>query len=277
MTDGINFGVRGHDVAADDLPALAQKLKDYGIQSVQLVLKKSCKGFEEGMFSPAFAQKIGKTFAQNDVDIAVLGCYINPSCTNEASLKAQMDYFVESLKYARHMSAGVVGLETGFVGDSCVPADNHTEEAYQHLFANMRTLCTAAEKLGVMIAVEGVSMFVINTPERLHRLITELDSPNMVAIFDPLNLLTVENYTRQDELFDTMFSLLGDKIAVVHLKDFKVVDNRLRQCPIGEGLMNIPRLLSLIKQHKPHLPVILEEVKEDDLMRTVNYLNGLPL
>ena len=275
MINEMNFGVRGHDIAADGLSELSKKLKDYGIKSVQLVLKKSCKGFKEGMFSPSFANKIGKTFEENGVNVAVLGCYINPSCTNEEALKAEMNYFVESLKYARYMNAGVVGLETGFVGESCNKERNNTEEAYQHLFSNMSVLRDAAEKLGVTIAVEAVSFFVINSPERMHRLITELNSPNMAVIFDPLNLITLENYNGQEALFNKMFELLGEKIAVIHLKDFKVVGDHLEQCPIGEGLMNIPLLLSIIKERKPNIPIILEEVKEKDLLRSVEYLNSL--
>ena len=45
INDSLNIGLRGHDVNAEDLPELSQKLKEYGISNVQLVLKKSCKGF----------------------------------------------------------------------------------------------------------------------------------------------------------------------------------------------------------------------------------------
>ena len=271
----MNWGVRGHDIKAEDLPELSKKLHEYGISSVQLVLKKSCKDFSEGMFSPSFAKKIGKTFDENDVEIAVLGCYINPSNTNEEALKKELNYFVESLKYAKFMNAGVVGLETGFVGDTCIAENNRTEEAYQHLFKNMSFLRDNAEKLGVVIAVEAVSFFVINSPERMHRLISELDSPNMAVIFDLLNLMTMENYNNQEEIITKAFELLSEKIAVIHLKDFKVQDGVIKQCPLGEGLVNIPFLLSTVKKYKPHIPVILEEVREEDLPRSMEYLNNL--
>ena len=275
MINNLNLGVRGHDIMADDLPELAEKLNEYGIDSVQLVLKKSYKNFREGMFTPSLAKNIGKIFAEREVDISVLGCYINPSNTNKEILEQEMTYFIESLKYARYMNAGVVGLETGFVGDECIPENNHTEKAYQYLLSNMKVLRDAAEKLGVMIAVEAVSGFVINSPEKMHRLISDLDSPNMAVIFDILNLFTVDNYRHQDEIIQKMFELLSDKIEVIHLKDFKVEDNQLKQCPIGEGLMNIPLILSLIKEYKPRIPVILEEVREEDLLSFSKMLNHL--
>ena len=273
IADKINIGMRGHDISADGTEDLAKKLHNYGIDSVQLVLKKSINGFKEGMFNPSFAKNIGKTFRENGVDIAVLGCYINPSCTNEEALKNDMSYFVESLKYARYMNAGVVGLETGFVGDECNPQKNQTEEAYQHLLSNMCVLRDAAEKLGVTIAVEAVSIFVINSPERMLRLVNDLNSPNIAVIFDLLNLLTIDNYKDQEKIIDEAFRLLGDKIAVIHLKDFVVEGNSLKQCAIGEGLLNIPKIISVIKERKPHIPVILEETKENTLLTACEVLN----
>ena len=139
----------------------------------------------------------------------------------------------------------------------------------------MKVLCSAAEKLGVTIAVEGVSSFVINSPERMHRLMTELNSPNMAVIFDPLNLLTISNYDKQDELIKNMFELLGDKIVAIHLKDFGIVDGKLKQCKIGDGIMNIPLLFSLIRKYKPQIPVILEEIDENDLLSTISYLEQI--
>ncbi|MBO4732887.1 MAG: sugar phosphate isomerase/epimerase, partial [Clostridia bacterium] len=209
------------------------------------------------------------------VDIAVLGCYINPSCTDKDSLKAQTDYFIENLKYARYMNAGAVGLETGYVGDACIPENNHTEEAYGHLLTTMKYLRDNAEKLGVTVAVEGVSAFVIDTPEKMLRLVKDLNSPNIAVIFDLLNLLTVENYKEQEKIIDTAFELLGDRIAVIHLKDFILENNSLRQCEIGKGICNIPYLLSVIKDKKLNLPIILEETKEERAFKTVTDLKDV--
>ena len=274
MMNQLKFGVRGHDIQADNLSQLATKCENYGVKSLQLVLRRSCENFKEGIFSPSFAKYIGNLFADKNIDIDVLGCYINPSCTDENNLKSQLEFFVENLKYARYMNAGVVGLETGYVGEYCIPENNHTEEAYQYLLTNMKFLCSQAEKLGVTIAVEGVFDFVIGTPKLMHRLVSDLNSPNIAVIFDVFNLLTISNYKKQDEIMKEMFDLLGDKIAIIHLKDFKVVENKLVQCKIGEGILNIPLLLSLIKENKPRIPIVLEEVKEELLVESMNILIG---
>lgn len=274
IINGLNIGMRGHDISADNIEELAKKFNEYGLNSIQLVLKKSINGFKEGMFSLSFSKQIGKVFEKQNVDIPILGCYINPSSTNPENLKNDTDYFIENLKYAKFMNAGAVGLETGFVGDTCISQNNHTEEAYQHLLKTMKYLTGEAEKLGVMIAVEAVSCFVIHSPETMLRLVNDLNSPNICVIFDLLNLLTMDNYKNQAQIIETAFDILGDKIIAVHLKDFKIEHNRLVQCSIGEGLLNIPFLLSAVKNTKPYLPIILEGTNEEKITESMFLLTS---
>ena len=49
----------------------------------------------------------------------------------------------------------MVGTETG------VPRIGDREESYQYLLINLRELVAEAEKLGVMIGIDGVHVFVI--------------------------------------------------------------------------------------------------------------------
>lgn len=258
------FGVRGHDIVADSVEELVEKCVKTNVKTLQLALKKSVPNLCEGMFTPTYAKKLGEMFSKNGIDISVLGCYINPSNTNTEALKKDLDFFVENLKYAKFMNVGMVGLETGFVGDDIYPEKNHTEEAYQYLLKNMRYLCDAAEKLGVMIGIEGVHLFVINSVERMRRLLDDLNSPNICVIFDPLNLITNDNYKEQDKIIDDAFTLLRNELSVVHLKDFKVEDGKVKYVLPGEGIMNIKKIFEYATKYKPELPIMLEGVVEAD-------------
>lgn len=271
----MNFGLRGHDIQSDSIENLAVKCRELGLTSVQLVLKKTIKDFKEGMFSPSYAMNIGKTFAKNNIEIAVLGCYINPSNTDEIKLKKDMNYFIECLKYARFMNAGMVGLETGFIGSECIPQKNHTDEAYQILLSNMKTLCNAAEKLGVMIGIEGVSSFVINTPEKMRKLIDDLNSPNVCVILDILNYLTIENHHKQEDVILKSFDILKNEIGAIHLKDFIIKNDEIHYIYPTNGNMNIRLILSLAKKYKPGIPIILEEVKGDDVKKVIHDIKAV--
>ncbi len=259
----MNFGTRAHDTQAQNIVELADKLSSAGIHNIQLALKKSIPDFKEGAFSPAYAKSIAKVFNKRDINISVLGCYINPSCTNSVMLQQQLDYFVENLKYAKFMGADMVGLETGFVGDALDVEKNQSEEAYQYLLKNMKYLVDKAQKLGILIGIEGVSCFVINNSKKMRRFLDDLDSPNVCVIFDPVNLLNIDNYHEQNEIIKETFKLLGDRIGTVHLKDFMVKDGILKECIAGEGMLNTDLLLSMIKKEKPEISVIFELVSDE--------------
>ena len=268
----LNFCMRGHDFEADSIDALAEKCRQYGIYGVQLVMPKTIPDFKVGQFTPAYATSMKEKLDSAGSKVPILGCYINPSCTNETELKSQMDRFREQLKYAKFINAFAVGTETGFVGDTCDPDANHTEEAYQHLLGNLRELVAAAEKLGVMIAIEGVKIFVIDTPQKMRRLLDDLNSPNVMCIFDPINFIGVDNYELQDKLIDDAFELYGDVMCAIHLKDFVVEEGVMRRVLPTEGMLHTERILRYVKELKPEMPIVLEEVREPDLVKVMEYV-----
>lgn len=258
-------GTRGHDFDANSIEELAKKCKQFNIHHVQLALKKSISGFKEGSFSEEYARSIGEELKKNDIRVSVLGCYINPSDTNEEQLKKSLDFFVENLHYAKYIGADMVGLETGFVGEILDIGKNRTEEAYQYLLKNMKYLCSEAEKLGVKIGIEGVSCFVIHSPEMMRRLVDDLNSDNVCVIFDPVNYIDITNYKNQSEIFDKYFELLANDTAVMHLKDYRLDGENLTYAYPNTGLLNTAELIKKMNAIKPEIAVILEEVREDKL------------
>ncbi len=259
------FGMRGHDFDVQSVSGLAAKCKEHNIKGVQLALKKTIPTLKAGDFTPAYATEIGDILRKSGVRVSVLGCYINPSQTNEALLKEDMDFFLENLQYAKYMGADMVGLETGFVGETLDITKNQTEEAYQYLLSNMKTLCREAERLGVTIGIEGVHCFVIHSPARMKRLLDDLNSDNTCVIFDPVNYMTPENYQNQETLIEEAFELLHDKIKVLHLKDFVIKDGIVDYEYPTKGLLDTKRVLRKMKQYAPESGIILENVREEML------------
>lgn len=261
----LNFGMRGHDFETNTIEDLIEKCKKHSVSYIQLVLKKSIFDFKEGAFSEDYATKIGNAFKKAGIKIPVLGCYINPSETDKEQLQKNLNYFIENLNYAKFIGADTVGLETGFVGKEIDVEKNNTEEAYQYLLKNMRVLCKKAEELGVKIAIEGVHCFVINTPKKLKRLLNDLNSENVGVIFDPVNYLNYDNYKNQNDIFNEFIELLADKTMVIHLKDFKIQDNKAKYEYPCKGLLNKSLVFEIIKKYNAEIPIILEEVKENKL------------
>ena len=264
----MNLGMRGHDLQAESMEQLSEKCRINNIHSIQLAIPKIVKGFKYGQFSPAYARTLKKELDKNDIAVSVLGCYIDPSTPDKAVLEQELLRFKEQLKYAKFIGADMVGTETG------VPRVGDREESYQYLLNNLRELVADAEKLGVMIGIEGVHAFVINTPEMMRRLMDDLNSPNVCVIFDPINYLTADNYKEEKEIVRKAFDLLGDKLAVFHLKDYKVENGVLSGVKIGTGNFDFEHLFSLAREYKPEISFLLEEVKEDVLAEVVSFIKG---
>jgi sugar phosphate isomerase/epimerase len=63
-----------------------------------------------------------------------------------------------------------------------------------------------------------------------------------------------------------------DNIHCFHIKD---CDGSLNQCLIGQGIIDFPRLLKMIKQYDKDAVLILEGTPAADAARASAYLRGI--
>ena len=56
----------------------------------------------------------------------------------------------------------------------------------------------------------------------MRRMIDDVQSEKLNVILDISNMMTDENIYEQKKWINESFDLLGDRIKVVHLKDFKI-------------------------------------------------------
>lgn len=245
------IGMRAHDLPARTPAELLEQTRELNIKYVQLALRKSFNGIDwtNHTFSTGIAAKIREDLG--DLRISVLGSYIDLSA-DEESFKQHKAVFEQNMLFAKYLNAGVVGTETG------VRLCSNREEDYKNVVRNLKELVCDAEKLGVMLGIEGVAVHPVNTPEMMKKLCDEINSPNMLVIFDPVNYITEENYMQQDEMIVKTFELLSDKLTAVHLKDFDIADGKKTEMRVGEGIFNVKLLFEQIRKHKPYIDVLLE-------------------
>src|SRR5581483_1585940 len=106
--------------------------------------------------------------------------------------------------------------------------ENFKEEPFLEVVEIVRELVSEAEKFGVIVGIEAGVNHPIYSPKVMKRLLDSVGSNNLQVIFDPVNLLTIETYTHQEEIFQEAFDLFGDRIIVVHAKDFVPEDGQLK-------------------------------------------------
>lgn len=251
-------GIRGHDIRAEGLRNISLLAKEHDIDYLQLVLEKSIDGFKTGDFTEEYAVSLKNQLGETK--IAVLGSYINPSNPNDDELLFDINKFKEKIKYAGILTPIAVGTETGIYKEGMTDS----EEAYQKVLKTMKEIVSKAEKYDVNIGIEGVHCFVINSPQKMKRLVDDLDSDNVKVIFDPVNYLNINNYQNQDEMINDIFTLLSDKICVLHAKDFVVENGEFKPVKPTEGMLNYKLIFEKMKEHNLDIPIICEEINEDE-------------
>lgn len=257
----MQLGIRLHDIEKAPLEKRLQIAKAQGFRCGHLALSKVISEYSvaDGALTPGFACYLKNLFAASGIDIAVLGCYLNLANPNEESLRKNQARYLSHIRFASLLGAGVVGTETGAVNEAYQYEErNHSEEALQIFINNLRPVIAYAEKMGVIFAIEPVFKHIVCNPQRARRVLDEIASPNLQIIFDPVNLLDISNYQNRVEIIKEAIAVLGDEIAVVHIKDFVVEDGKLVSVAAGTGEMDYGDITRFVKEKKPYIHVTLE-------------------
>lgn len=231
---------------------------------------------DDGALTPGFALYLKKLFEKNELDVAVLGCYLNLANPNEESLAKIKKRYLTNIRFASLLGAGVVGTETGAVNEEYKFEErNHSDEALDIFIRNVRPVVEYAEKMGVIFAIEPVYKHIVCNPKRARKVLDAIGSPNLQIIFDPVNLLDISNYKNREEIFAEAIEVLGDDIAMVHIKDFVVQDNQLVSVAAGTGEMDYSQIIRFMKERKPYIHATLENTVPENAVAAKDYIQGL--
>lgn len=270
-----NIGIRAHDMGSFPLEQLAKEIANKGLSSVQLALAKSFSEFNTGLgaLSPGFANYIGHSFSKENVQIAVLGCYINMIHPDVTERQNQLERFKEHIRFSRDFGCSIVGTETGSVIPNLgYTQENYGEEPYQEVVKSVRELVQEAEKFGVIVGIEGGINHPIHTPMRMKRLLDDIPSNNLQVIYDPANFIDHINYDQQEEVMAEAIALFGNRIVVLHAKDFIIENDKVKMVPVGTGQLNYDFLFKHLKKQKPFINILIENTQEPYISKSIVFL-----
>jgi len=271
----MRLGVRAHDFGRLPADELAARIAGAGFRCVQLAPPKALAGFDAagGGLNAALAREVKAAFARAGIEIAVLGCYINPVDPDAAQRGRQLERFKEYLRCAREFGCRIVGTETGSLqADFSFHPGNRGEDAFQVLVGSVRELVREAERCDAVVGIEGVERYVISDARRMRRLIDAIESPHLQVIFDPVNLLSAANCARQDDIIRESFDLCGDRIAILHAKDFVEEAGVLRSVPAGRGKLNYGLVAELCRARTPAIDILMEDTEPATVADGVQFL-----
>jgi len=272
------LGVRAHDFGKLPVEELASKVSKQGYSYIQLALDKAIYEVDcsLGKLNSGMANHIRDCFKKENIQITVLGCYINPIHPDIYIRKKQLDRFKEHIRFARDFGCSIVGTETGSlkVVDSC-DFDKESQSDFKILVQSVSELVNEAEKFGVIVGIEGGHNAVITSPRIMKRLLDLIPSNNLQVIYDPTNYLSENNFKDQDEIIEEAFELFGNRMVALHAKDFVIINSKISIVAAGKGHLNYELILKLIKDRKPFINILLEDIKEVDMDESMRFITEI--
>ncbi len=274
----MQLGIRLHDTKKLPIEERIADVHQLGFKCGHLALAKVISEYPttDEALTPGFAMYLKNLFAKNEVDIAVLGCYLNLANPNPEKLAQITHRYMANIRFASWLGCGVVGTETGAPNKTYTHVPEcHGEEALQTFITNLRPVVKYAEQMGVVMAIEPVWKHIVCNPKRARRVLDEINSPNLQIILDPVNLLDICNYKDQVAIVDEAIDILGPDVAMVHLKDFVVEDDKLVSVGAGLGQMDYTSVIKFMKERKPFIHATLENTTPENNIQVKEFIQKL--
>jgi sugar phosphate isomerase/epimerase len=274
----MQIGIRLHDTYSLPLKERLEALRDQEFSCAHVALSKVIPDLPDGQgaLTPGLAMNLRRLFHSFDIDIAVLGCYLNIANPDPIQLKDILDTYLAHIRFASILGCGVIGTETGApnIHYQHEPAC-YSNDALLSFTRNLSKIVEYAEHMGVIIAIEPVHSHIVYNAKRARQVLDDIQSPNLQIIFDPVNLLNIDNYKKQAQIIDDAINLLGDEIAVIHMKDFMIQENKLISVAAGAGELKYQSIIEFIKKSKPMIHCTLEDTKPENAVIAKNYIQSL--
>ena len=266
----MNIGIRLHDTAPGTLEQRLDSARAQGFSCAHVALSKLLPGFEmarapELLADEALAARVRDAFAGRGMDCAVLGCYLGLATRDDDELRRTQEIYRAHLRFSRLIGAGVVGTETPPAASARMDAAaRQTDEALALFVRCAGPVARYAEEIGAVLAIEPVCEHIVSTPERAERMLEALRCDSVRIILDAVNLLSSEQADRADAVIDEAMRRLGDRVSVLHMKDFVPAPGRPRPDSVacGLGRMRYEGLLGLALRRD--LPMTLEDTTPDN-------------
>ena len=277
----MNIGIRLHDTIGTNLEEHLRRAHEQGFSCAHIALSKTIPGFSmmdaPALMTDELAAQVRGLLDKYGIQCAVLGCYLNLATTDEEELAKTVACYKAHLRFAKAIGATVVGTETGApnAGYKTCP-ECFTEESLQLFIDRLRPVVEYAEEIGAVIAIEPVCRHIVSTPARARTVLDAIDSPSLQIILDTVNLLNMENHTRMDELVAESIDLFGDRIRILHMKDYRPVEGAadVASMACGTGVMDYTRLIAFAKAN-PGIPMTLEDTVPTNAVAARDHLENV--
>lgn len=273
----MNIGIRLHDTVSGTLAQRLSYTKGQGFSCAHLAMSKVVQGFAmvdaPSLLTEELAEQVKADFENHGMECAVLGCYLSLANRDAEELARTQAIYQAHLRFGRLIGATVVGTETPPAkGTTFADPFWDSEEALQMFIDGLRPVVRWAEEEDAVLAIEPVYRHIVSTAERAERVLEAIPSDHLQIILDAVNLVSPATVDRAEEITEEAIRRLGDRVRILHMKDFNRsrLPDEVLSIACGTGEMRYERLLELAKAR--NLPMTLENTTPDNAEQARLYL-----
>jgi sugar phosphate isomerase/epimerase len=273
----IKLGIMSDVYSGLPLAEAVKRIKADGFVSVVTSYAFADVRFDIGNPEWAAAKKIVDAFEGQGIAIAAAGGYYNVVSPDPAVRKrgeGRMEAFFANWK---RLGCSVISTATGSFNPQsewAISPKNATEEGYADCRKAIERLARLAEKAGAVVSVEPYWQNVIDSIDRTERLFRDVNSPALKLVMDPCNYFQKEDLPKMQPMLEEMFKRLGDRIVLAHAKDVKAAGSGTDLPAAGRGAMDYPLFLRLLGRLGRDMPLILEHLDLNDMVRSRDFVRG---
>jgi sugar phosphate isomerase/epimerase len=227
-----------------------------------------------GPLSPAARARVAAAHADRGVAmVAVSGTY-NMAHPDPAERAAGERRLAALIAAAPALGTDVVTLCTG----TRDPEDmwrahpgNAAPEAWADMRASVAAAVAAAERAGVVVAVEPEPGNVVRDAPAARRLLDEIGSPALRIVLDAANLLAPATLEVQDQVLGEALSLLGPELVLAHAKD---LGRDGTVVAAGRGAVDYPAYIGGLRAAGFDGPLVLHGLVEAEVASSVAHVRA---
>jgi len=212
-------------------------MREFGVTGAEI---RTVGGKPPQALSSAEAASLRQTLEGNGLRVsAIASPILKCQLGNEAELREHLGFLRNCLRLARELDTKLIRVFTFWKRE-------RTEEVWNQVVRGFRKLVPLAEEAGVTLAVENEHACHVGTGRQLARLLADINSPHVRAVWDPANEVCDEDGERT---YPDAYQRIKGQIVHVHVKDAGPgADGKPRCLRLGDGIIDWKGQLAALKE-----------------------------
>lgn len=248
----------------------------YGLESVQLL--PSLGGSHQTdvkEFTPKVCRSLIEPFQERKIQIAALTAHVNFVDPDIRRREKAVKRFCGLIERCPNFDTKYLVTETGTINPSHPWDDalqNHAPATMSAFIDALRPCANLAEETGVVILLEGDRRHVVATMKDAKRVREEFGEA-VGFVMDPVNYLAQSSASGAKKWLRDIFETIGPWSPIAHAKDVRISAGEHTAVRAGAGGLDYKDFLEQLHQYHPGCPLIMEQVRPEEIRETVDFID----